>query len=153
MPTDLFREPAPKLHSMPEARRRKTSILAKEFGERLRSLREQRFLSQKDLADGVQIEVAQISRYERGLYMPSAETLVDVARFLRVPVGQLLLGEAEKGENGTAPIRDISLLERFRDLEKMNRKDRQVVITLIDAMIEARQHEEVGRRRRSVGRR
>ena len=152
MPADLIRERAT-LPSMPEARRRKTSVLAKGFGERLRTLREQRFLSQKDLADGVQIEVAQISRYERGLYMPSAETLVDIARFLRVPVGQLLLGDEEKPEDGGAPIQDISLLERFRDLEKMNRKDREVVITLIDAMIEARQHEDVGRRRRSVGRR
>lgn len=138
---------------MPEARRQKSSQLAKGFGERLRQLREQRFLSQRDLAKAVGIEVAQISRYERGLYMPSAETLVDLARVLRVSVGQLLVGDDEtEAHLAAAPIHDISLLERFRDLEKLSRKDREMVIALIDAVIASRQYDEVASRRRPVRR-
>lgn len=122
-------------------------MLAKAFGERLRKIRESRLLSQRQLADGIAIDVTQISRYERGIVMPNAETLVDLAEFLRVSVGMLLIGE-EQPATAAMPIHDIALLERFRDLEKLDRKDREVAITLIDALIESRHHEQVSTRRR-----
>ncbi|MEO8380808.1 MAG: helix-turn-helix domain-containing protein [Acidobacteriota bacterium] len=122
-------------------------MLAKAFGERLRKIRESRLLSQRQLADGIAIDVTQISRYERGIVMPNAETLVDLAEFLRISVGSLLVGE-EQPAAAAAPIQDIALLERFRDLEKLGRKDREVAITLIDALIQSRQHEQVSSRRR-----
>jgi len=120
------------------------TMFAKSFGQRLRQLREERFLSQQALADGIDLQIAQISRYERGISMPNAETLAELAKFLRVSVGRLLLGEEDgEGAIASAPINDISLLERFRDLEKLDRKDREVAITLIDAFIESRHHEQV----------
>lgn len=126
-------------------------MLAKRFGERLRKIREDRTLSQKQLADGIEIDVTQISRYERGIVMPNAETLIDLAQFLRVGVGRLLTGEDEQAFASAMPISDIALLERFRDLEKLGRKDREVAITLIDALITSRQVEQhVARRRRSA---
>lgn len=127
-------------------------MLAKAFGERLRKVREERFLSQRQLAEGIGIETAQISRYERGIALPNADTLADLAEFLRVGVGPLLLGEAEENNEASPPIRDISLLERFRDLEKLDRKDREIAIALIDALIVSRQHEAVTRRRPARGR-
>lgn len=124
-------------------------MFAKSFGQRLRQLREERFLSQQALAEGIDVQIAQISRYERGISMPNAETLADLAKFLRIPVGHLLLGEDDESPNAiAAPIHDLSLLERFRDLEKLDRKDREVAITLIDALIESRHHAEVTTRRR-----
>lgn len=140
----------PKLGGVPrKERNKKTAMLAKAFGERLRKVRESRLLSQRQLAEGIAIDVTQISRYERGIVMPNAETLVDLAEFLRVSVGMLLVGEEEQAAAAAAPpIRDIALLERFRDLEKLDRKDREVAITLIDALIESRHHEQVTTRRR-----
>lgn len=109
-------------------------------------------LSQRALAEGIGIETAQISRYERGVVMPNAETLIDLASFLRVSVGMLLTGESEAAGVAAAPIHDISLLERFRDVEKLNRKDREMIIGLIDAIIASRQHEQVTARRRPARR-
>lgn len=123
-------------------------MLAKRFGERLRKIREDRLLSQKQLADGIRIDVTQISRYERGIVMPNAETLVDLAQFLRVDLGTLLLGQQEEASAAVEPIRDISLLERFRDLEKLDRKDREIAIALIDALITSRHFEQISTRRR-----
>lgn len=123
-------------------------MLAKEFGQRLRKLRDERFLSQRELASGLGIETAQISRYERGIVMPNAETSIELAKFLKVPIGVLLLGQEDGAPSGDQPpIQDLSLLERFRDLEKLSRKDREVVIALIDAMITSRQFEEVSVKR------
>jgi hypothetical protein len=69
---------------------------------------------------------------------------------LRVSVG-LLLGE-EDNENAVAdaPIRDLSLLERVRDLEKLDRKDREVAITLLDPLVESRHHHQANSRRRRI---
>lgn len=122
-------------------------MLSKAFGERLRKLREERFLSQRELAEGIRIETAQISRYERGMVMPNAESLLALAGVLRVSVGLLLGQESEKAAAEQHPIQDISLLERFRDLEKLSRKDREVVIALIDAWIGSRQVEQIVARR------
>jgi len=135
-----------------KARGRKDLMLAKELGGRLRKIREDRFVSQRELAKAIRIEVAQISRYERGLSLPSVETLADLARFLRVDLGTLVFGAEEKaGHFNEPPIEDISLLERFRELEKLKRKDRETVIELIDAWVSSRQLEEVlSRRRRSA---
>lgn len=130
---------------MAEAGRRKASKMAQDFGKRLRMHREQRFLSQRELAAGIGIEVAQISRYERGLYMPNAETLVELARFLRIGVSAILTGETDGAPASPQepPVQDISLLERFRELEKLERKDREVVIALIDAWVGSKQHEQI----------
>lgn len=62
----------------------------KSFGERLKKNREERFLSQHQLAEAIEIEPAQISRYERGLVMPNAESLLALSRVVRVGVGTLL---------------------------------------------------------------
>lgn len=124
-------------------------MLAKSFGQRLRKLRDERSLSQRDLAKGIGSETAHISRYERGVVMPNAESLLDLAQFLRVEVGFLLTGDesarATKGDE--LPIHDLALLERFRDLEKLSRKDRETVIAVIDALLSSREYEEVGAKR------
>lgn len=141
------KETAPTLAAVKKAdRARKSTMLAKAFGEALRKIREERFLSQRELAEGIGIETAQISRYERGIALPNADTLVELAQFLRVGVGRLV------GENDQAtpaePIHDVSLLERFRDLEKLDRKDREIAIALIDALVTSRHVEQVSTRRR-----
>ena len=127
-------------------------MLAKTFGQRLRKLREERFLSQRELAKGIKTETAQISRYERGVVMPNADSLVALCRFLQVGLEALVLGrEGTSPPTADPPIQDISLLERFRELEKLKRKDRETVIELIDAWVGSRKMEEVvSRLRRSA---
>lgn len=122
-------------------------MLAKDLGSRLRKIREDRLISQRDLARAIQIETAQISRYERGLALPSLETLIDLCEYLRVSISMLVYGKDEKLELPSQPIQDISLLERFLELEKMKPKDRGTVIELIDAWVSSRQVEAVLSRR------
>ena len=135
-----------------KARGKKDVMLAREVGARLRKIREARFVSQRELAKGIRIETAQISRYERGLSLPSLETLVDLCRFLQVGLEAPVLGkEGTAPPSADPPIQDISLLERFRELEKLKRRDRETVIELIDAWVSSRKMEEVvSRLRRSA---
>jgi len=115
-------------------RRKKSSMLALGFSSRLRKLREARGLTQKDLAKRIEIEVVQVSRYERGQYLPNAETLVALARVLQIDLNLLLLGETS-GTTEPLPVLDIPLLERFKDMQKLPKRDREAVILLIDSVL------------------
>lgn len=113
----------------------------KGFGERLRRLREDRGLSQRELARLVGIGVMQINRYERGISVPSATVLPQIGRLFQMTVDQLLGNDAKSME--PPEIRDVRLFERFRVLDRMPRTERDVVLHLIDAMIAKRKMEEV----------
>ncbi len=61
-----------------------------EFGMRLRQLRKERNLTQKQLADLIGVKNSVISFYEVGERTPSLEAVVKLARVLRVSTDALL---------------------------------------------------------------
>lgn len=107
------------------------------FGTRLRKLREARGFTQGELADRVGIELVQISRYERGQALPNAETLVSLAEVMKTDTDVLLRGEpsAQSAASRDDIDLDLPLLERFRDLQKLSKRDRDAVILLIDSVL------------------
>src|ERR1051326_1246672 len=111
----------------------------KSFGARLRQLRATRHLSQEALAGEIGNEPRCVSRYERGVTLPNAATLVQLARVLRVSVGKLLLGEEDDERAAAATqIRDHVLLDRFREAERLPPNDRAMIVAIIDALIASR---------------
>lgn len=113
--------------------KKKSSMLANDFGKRLRALREQRGLTQRQLAERIEAQVPQISRYEAGGIMPNAETLIALSDVLRVGLDELVLGR--DGAAPVSPIRDVRLLERMQELEKLDRRFRDTAIAVIDAIV------------------
>jgi transcriptional regulator with XRE-family HTH domain len=65
----------------------------RDFGPRLRDVREQRRLSQRELASVLDIDYMQVNRGEKGVNIPSAETVVKLAHILQVTTDQLLTGQ------------------------------------------------------------
>lgn len=64
------------------------------FGERLRELREQKQMSQAQLAHRAQIVPSQVGRIERGQINASICTIVNLAAALEVPVPLLMTFDA-----------------------------------------------------------
>lgn len=60
------------------------------FGELLASLRRERGILQKELAAYLNVTVATISNYEKGVHAPDYETLVKLAVFFDVSTDYLL---------------------------------------------------------------
>ena len=120
------------------ARAKKTTELPlkKAFGRRLRDIRERRDLSQKQLADLLSTDVMQISRYERGIGLPSLETCVQLAAILKVSTDELLLGREPHGAE--LEISDVRLLDKFQRLQHLDKRDREAVIILIDGVLASR---------------
>lgn len=66
------------------------------FCERLKELREEQNLSIKQLAKELQVSDAAVSRWERGLRIPSIENLYNIAVFFKVS-SDFLLGLRDDG--------------------------------------------------------
>ena len=133
-----------------ERSRRSVGAITKGFGFRLRTTRQERGLSQKDLAEMIATTVMQISRYERGQILPAFETAVALAEALHISADALLMGR-DQGQSAAAPaIADLRLFERFREAEKLNKQDREAIILLIDGVLAQRSIEaQIERRRRA----
>lgn len=110
-------------------------MLAMGFATRLRKTREARGLTQRELGERIKMEPTQVTRYERGQFLPNAETLVSIAQVLQVSVDFLLTGETDGVDRHELPISDVPLLERFRDVQKLSKRDREAVLLLIDSVL------------------
>ena len=110
-------------------------MLGSEFAKRLRSLRADRALSQRDLAERIHTRAPQISRYESGSHLPNLETLASIAEVLRVDVDYLLFGRTDGAPTDDTGIKDVRLLERVRELERLDRHFRETAIAMLDAII------------------
>jgi transcriptional regulator with XRE-family HTH domain len=71
---------------------RSATVVDRLIGERLRIERQRKGLSQSDLAKEVRITFQQIQKYEKGLNRISAARLMEIARFLGVPISVFFRG-------------------------------------------------------------
>ena len=94
-------------------------MLSKAFGQRLKATREERGMTQRELARRIETQVPQISRYENGVYLPNAETLVQIAAVLKTGIDTLLLGK-ELPDTGDQPLKNIVLLERLAEIDQLD---------------------------------
>ncbi len=125
--------------------------MPRDFGARLKEAREARRATQQDLATLAGVETMQISRYERGLGLPAAETIVALATALKVTTDYLLLGKSAEAEPRDLPMEDVVLLEKFREAQRLTGADREALVVVIDSILVRREEEErVDKRRRKA---
>ena len=103
------------------------------FAERLKKARNDRGLSQTDLARLVGIHYTQVGRYEKKGAQPSAEILSRLSNALGVSSDYLTNGTSD--DLAESSLTDKELLNQFKAIEKMNEKDKDVIKILIDAFI------------------
>lgn len=109
------------------------------FSARLKQLRLEKGFSQKDIAKILNMHHVNYGRYERGDSRPSADTLTKLADALDVSVDYLL--EGEEIDAAFANFEDKKLLQMFAKIETLSSKDKEVVITLLDAFIKKKEIE------------
>lgn len=105
------------------------------IGERLRSLREQKNLSQGDIEKRTGLLRCYISRVENGHTVPSIETLEKCAKALEVSMGQLFAG----GSQEPKPV--ISIVNSPAKAVRLNRKAQNGLRRLTDAFIKMGERE------------
>lgn len=99
------------------------------FARRLHELRIANRLSLQDVADRVGISKAHVWNLEKGLSEnPSMELVLKLAELFRVRVADLV------GENPDAPDEDAAMVAMFRDLKKLDERDRETIAALMEQM-------------------
>lgn len=105
--------------------------MRKAFGTRIKELRKGKRWTQKELAARLDIRFQQLNKYEGGFNVPPVEILLKLGELFGVTVDYLLTGETTEG----MPLRNLQLMDRFREVERLKADDQEAVLKLIDAMV------------------
>jgi transcriptional regulator with XRE-family HTH domain len=107
-----------------------------DIGERIKELRTAKKLTQSDLAKIVGLSYIQIGRYETQKSNPSSDILQKLAQALGTTTDYLMQGTTD--DLASTQLHDLELLNQFKEVEKLNNDDKQLVKTFIDAFITKR---------------
>jgi len=103
------------------------------FAEKLVELRNDRGLTQREMAGLIGVGIAQMRRYEKGQSSPTLKVIKNIARTLGVSADELIFDEDERFE--AARILDRKLLEQFELVSKLNPLDKEAIKTILESMI------------------
>tara|TARA_R110002111_G_scaffold174109_3_gene239624 strand:- start:895 stop:1227 length:333 start_codon:yes stop_codon:yes gene_type:complete len=98
------------------------------ISERIRLSRQQKNISQKDLAELADVNLKSLSRYELGTSIPPADVIKKIADALKVSTDTLL-------SDDKVEIQDVDLLKKFEVIQSMTGETKTTVINLIDLAI------------------
>lgn len=98
------------------------------IAERIRLYRQQKGLSQAELAEKSTVNNKSLSRYELGSSIPPADALKNIADALGVSADTLLSDDA-------TTIKDVELFKKFEVIQDMNEEDKSIVLRFLDLTI------------------
>ena len=96
-------------------------------------LRKERNLTQKELARIVGVHFSHMSRYERGISMPSVEVVKKIAQMFGVSIDYLLLDDSDTMIR--AHLADQELLRQFQQISAMSEREKTAVKTILEGLI------------------
>ena len=105
--------------------------IRKAFGARLKQLRKDRQLTQKEAAAHIGVQATHLNKYEAGMHTPPLDKIVALADLYSVTLDYLILGTIPEQQH----LKNLRLLERFHALEAFERDDQETIVKVIDAMI------------------
>jgi len=103
----------------------------KELGRRIKQLRKNKSLTQKELANKINSSHAQLNKYESGLNTPPLDRLLLLSEVLETSIDYLVAGHGD----GAPPLHSQRLIQRFKAIDEFKSEDRETMITVMDAMI------------------
>lgn len=109
--------------------------IVRQVGERISHLRRDKGWKQKDLASLIGCSLQQVSKLERGCWMPRVSVLVRVAETFNVTADYLLTGREPQ-----RPGMDLRLRERLPALEGLPEPQRDSLVVFLDALIMAHRY-------------
>ena len=80
------------------------------IGKRLLSLRQQKGMSQEELANQLHVSRQTISKWESDLSLPDMKTMLDISDFFQISITELLGIEEDNHNHSIEQIYDLSLI-------------------------------------------
>ena len=107
------------------------------FGEILAELRQDRKMTQKDLAQAMFVTVGTISNYENGVHYPDVEKLISLADYFNVTT-DYLLGRCKATVSpdvfDESIIGEKTMGQLVNDIRNLSRSRRQSLAIILDDM-------------------
>ena len=105
------------------------------FGENLKTLRKQKGFSQEELATRLHVVRQTVSKWEKNLSVPDADTLIRLAEILEVSVSELLGAKIENENTASDVSEQLSRINEQLAIE--NRRSRRIwkVVAIVLAFI------------------
>ena len=104
------------------------------LNENLKTLRKEKGFSQEELASKVHVVRQTVSKWEKGLSVPDAEMLVQIAEVFEVPVSRLLGALPEAAED-SAPDQRNEIAEQLMKINEQlvirNNRTRKIIKWLV----------------------
>lgn len=98
------------------------------FNENLRELRKSKGFTQEELAIKINVVRQTVSKWEKGLSVPDADSLQKIADVLDVEVSQLLGAKIEKEENNNEIAQQLSRINE--QLVVKNRRTKKIATAI-----------------------
>lgn len=98
-------------------------------GEAIRSLREQKRMSQKEVAAAIEVDPTQYNRIELGKSMPTLKTIAKIAGVLNVSIDKLI---NEQQDLQDVDIKDKSLFDKVQMIDELPDEEKNIVLKVID---------------------
>jgi transcriptional regulator with XRE-family HTH domain len=103
------------------------------LASRLKDARNNKAVSQQDLAKLAKVHYTNIGRYERGDAAPSADVLNRIAKALEVNPDFLMNGTLDNKANDM--LKDERLLIQFKKIEELPDEKKNLLIEFLDGFI------------------
>lgn len=102
-------------------------------GTRIRQLRKEKGLTQRELANASDLHFSVINRYEANQAVPNGQSLKRLSEVLDVSSDYLLFDDAPR--TGRVAIKDSDLYQKFLLIDRLTYEDRNAIRILLEAMI------------------
>jgi len=103
------------------------------LAKKIVQLRKERNLTQKELASIVGVHFSHMSRYERGISLPSIDVVKKLAQMFHVSADYLLFDDSQ--DTVRAQVADQELLQQFERISRMGEREKAAVKTILEAVI------------------
>jgi transcriptional regulator with XRE-family HTH domain len=103
------------------------------ISEKIKKLRQEKGWSQTQLAQKLNTQSQNASRYERGVFTPSTEALAKFAEVFGVSVDYLLNDDA--ADDGTYKIKDKQLQRYFEEIDNLSEEDKNLAKGVLEAIL------------------
>jgi transcriptional regulator with XRE-family HTH domain len=111
------------------------------LAKKLVDLRKARNLTQKELAKSIGVHFSHMSRYERGISLPSIDVVKKIAQVFNVSTDYLLLDEAQAVAEAKIP--DVELLQLFQAISHMSEQERAAIKIVLEGLLVKHQIEQL----------
>lgn len=106
-----------------------------EIGRKILALRQQRGLSQVELAAALRIHQTNVSAMERGIRGITVHQLAKLSKVFGVPA-QEILGARSVQPPAKKPLKSLRLIRRLQRIEKLPDSKQRAVLRVLDALLD-----------------